>query len=264
MRFNRYLEIATDDRGAAVCGWYTDVTVGPYQRDIGQRVSAAVQSGLSIDDVATAFSISVQQVNVAVSTGELWQMVTRTNGVVSPVAGVTGGCNAVASSGLQWMRRLDGANPALGPGWLPADGRVGDIDGDLAITLDSEMVVAYVYDRGDLVNTFARTTPFGGLRLKGDIASWVAFPGPAVQAVQVRTGATIPIASTGQPQYAPVVFRANGDVWVISQTDAFGGIVYRASDASRGYRFGTPMRVYAPDVVVVGSGCVVGWSVDEG
>lgn len=233
MRLNSIRQIARDARGAAVCGWQDDVTVGPYQKDVG---------------------------------GDTWRLFTRVNSLEWPVPGVSGGCNAIASSGGQWMRRLDGAVPALSgsQAWQPSTGRVGDIDGSIAVALDNEMVVLSVYQAGTFLHTLDRQAPFGGLRVKGSIAAWVSFPGPTVQAVDVLTGVAIPVRTLGPAQYTPVVFAHTSGLWALYQTDALGGVCHRVDNPSQGYRFGVPLKIYDPDVVIEGQGGTIGWSVDEG
>lgn len=233
MRFNAFGQIARDDRGAAVCGWLFDNVEGPYQRDIG---------------------------------GDIWKMFTRNGGVALPVQDVYGGCNAVASSNGRWMRRLDGVIPPLSGSqfWEPSTGRVGDIDGRYAIVLDSEMLVMSVYIDGRHTRDIVRQTPFGGVRLKGSIASWLEFPGPHVCAVDVETGEEIAIETFGQPSYTPLVFDAPSGRWALYQTDALGGVLHRVDSPSQGYRFGIKKSIYDPDVLIDGEGCLIGWSNDEG
>lgn len=241
MRFNSLGQIATDDRGAAVCGWLEDAVVGPYQRDTG---------------------------------GDKWQMVTRTGTTVTPLPGVVGGCNAVASADGQWMRRLDSANPKLfgSHPWTPADGYVGDMDGDTAITLDDTNRWLSIFVAGAKVSEYRRGSAFGGLRLKGSIASWVefpdppiiAFPGPYVVARDVILNTPIPVQVIGAAQYTPVVFRHSTGVWAIYQTDELGGVCHRVDDATQGYIFGVAQSIYDPDVLLTDTGCTIGWSVDAG
>lgn len=235
MRFNKAGQIATDDRGAAVCGWIDEAPprVGPYQRDTG---------------------------------GDVWEMVTRAGGVVSPVPGVTGGCNQVASANGRWMRRLDSATPMLSGSdpWLPLNGFVGDMDENLGVTISADGRTLRTFSFGALVSQITRSDSFGGLRLKGSIAAWVEFPGPHVVAVDVMTKMPIPVSVVGAAQYTPVVFDHPTGKWALYQTDELGGVCHRVDDASQGYIFGVAQSIYDPDVLVSETGCTLGWSVDAG
>jgi hypothetical protein len=165
------------------------------------------------------------------------------------------------------MRRLDGATPVLtgSHAWAPSTGRVGDIDGQIAIVLNNEMTTLSVYSTGIFLHDIDRGTPFGGVRVKGVIASWLEFPGPRVMACDVVVGDPIPVQTVDAPCYTPVVFSASSGIWVVYQTDALGGVCHRIDNPAMGYRFGTPQQIFDPDVLLGPSGSArIGWSVDEG
>jgi len=233
-RLNSNAEIARDARGAAVCGWLDVNTQGPYQKDTG---------------------------------GDKWSLfVRRGSGIEEPVPDVFGGCNAIASGNGLWMRRLDGAKPVLSGNvlWQPSDGRVGDMDGDVAVVLDNEMRELHTYVKGVQVAMLTRGVPFGGLRVKGTTGAWVEFPGPRVVVRDVVSGAVTPVELIGDAQYSPVAFVHKGETWVLYQTDTTGGVLHRATDKTVGYQFGRAQSLYDPDVVVIGDGAVVCWADDEG
>lgn len=244
MRLNTLGEVAFNDSGQAVAPWLNDVTVGPYQRDLG---------------------------------GDTWQLVTRAGGVVTPVAGVSGGCNQCAAGGGQWMRRLD-APPKQPPNntplpqlygnqpWSPPNGFTGDIDGNLALTISNDGLTLRVFDNGAAVRDIPRQNPFGGVRLKGTIATWFAFNvTPNIVAWDVVANVPVPVTALPGPQYTPIVFEQAPNVtWVLYQVDALGGVCHRIHDASQGYKFGTAKSVFDPDVILQGQGCVIGWSDDAG
>ena len=234
MRLNALGQIALNDSGQAVPPWLNDGTVGPYQRNIG---------------------------------GETWQLVTRAGGVVIPVPGVSGGCNECAAGGDQWMRLLQGATPRLSGShpWSPPNGRVGDIDGNIALTLSDDGLTIRVFVDGLPVRDVQRWQPFGGVRLKGSIATWFEFNRtPNVIAWDVLGNLEVPVQALASTQYTPIVFQAPSGLWVLYQIDELGGVCHRADDPSQGYQFGIPKSVYDPDVVLVGDGCILGWSDDAG
>ncbi len=234
MRLNRLGVVALNGQGRAVAPWLNDTTVGPYQREAGPDV---------------------------------WQMVTRTDGIETPLPGVVGGANEVAAGGDQWMRLLDGTSPRLtgSHSWSPPNGRVGDIDGPIALTLSDDGLTMRVFVDGAAVRDIPRVAPFGGVRLKGSIATWFQFNRtPNIVAWDVLANVAVPVQALTATQYTPIVFEAPSGRWVLYQIDALGGVCHRTDDPSQGYRFGLKESIYDPDVKVTGVGCTIGWSDDAG
>lgn len=233
MRFNSLAQIAKNDEGRAVCPWLNDTTVGPYQRNIG---------------------------------GDTWQMVTRdyASSVVTPVPNIVGGCNESAACNDRWMRYLAGSPLAGSQTWLPANGFVGDVSRDFAATISADGLGVTTWYKGAQGLTAYRQTPFGGVRIKGNLMAWLEFPGPAIKAYDLIFNAPVTVQTLQVPVYTPLVFQSGTVIWVLYQCDALGGVCHRINDPSQGYLFGTPESIYDPDVLVDGQSCRIGWSTDAG
>ncbi len=243
MRYNDFGQVARDDAGAAVAAWL-DNTTEIYQRP----VDPAKPNGA-------------------------WMMVTRKAGAVTPVSGFVNGCNQLAAGGGRWMRRFDGNTPKVdgSHAWTPSDGYVGDIDGGIGLTISADGLTLTPWLNGQAVAPISRIAPFGGVRIKSGVASWVEFPGPTVKAVDIATCKVITVAQMGPQAYAPVVFWHGTGYWAVYQTDDMGGLCHPVDDASQGYRFavppsGTTPSIYDPDVWIHsdGLGVTLGWSKDPG
>lgn len=238
MRLNSLCEVALNDQGRAIAPWLNDTTVGPYQRLID-------------------------------APSDTWQLVTRTDGVVTPVPGFKGGCHESCAGNNQWMRQLIGAEVPLAgsANWTPKNGYCGDIDGELALTMDAEQTTITVFRNGLQIGQFPRINPFMGIRLKGEIATWFEFDRLVnISARNVVSGEVVTVQALPGPQYSPIVFTsAIGERWVLYQTDAMGGVCHRINDKTQGYTFGTPQGIYDPDVIIKADGaCVIGWAEDAG
>ena len=237
MRYNTLGQVAKDFRGAAVACWLTD-EIALFQ----QPVSLANPDGP-------------------------WQMVTRDEGFVTPIA--SGGCNAVAAGGHRWMRRLDGHTPLLSgsQSWTPSNGRVGDVDRlGVAVTLSEDMLTLYVDSPSwDDELVFTRPSVFGDTRLINGMVAWTQFPGPKGAYYDTFSERLMPLDLLGPAQYSVMVFVGDGTEWVLYQTDALGGLCHKINDKTQGYRWGTPQSIYNPDVLVNDDESArIGWSMDPG
>lgn len=233
MRINRNMAVAVDERGSARgCAWLNQHTQ-IRQRHIGNDV---------------------------------WEMVTERAGLVTPIPNIKNGCNELVAGDDRWMRRYTAMQPQLNGSqeWIPTNGYTGDIDGDYAVTLDSEKRIIRLYVGDTFVREIARGVPKGNgeVRIRGTILSWLESPDQFI--VHDIVSDTRTIAKTHPGCAKPLAFFANGRVWVMYHTDEFGGLIHPSDDRTHGYKFSTPMHVFDVDAHVIDRGLVFGWANDEG
>ncbi len=242
MRYNDFGQIAYNFERRAVAVWKTNAT-----------------------------TLEQQPIDMADRDGA-WCMVETTNGIPARLP-VKNGCNQLAAHNDRWMRRFDGATPKLSgsQAWAPADGYVGDINGEWACSVSADGKTLHAWKDGAEVATYPRVNAFGEVRIKSGILAWTEDPGPVIRAIDLATGEKLTVQQRGPQAYGAIVFEQNGARWVVYQNDAMGGLCHRIDDASKGYRFAIPPQgkapsIYNQDVWIhdTGEGCTIGWSSDPG
>jgi hypothetical protein len=194
---------------------------------------------------------------------DTWHIVTRKGGIVTtypaPHAWSAGANDIVARDG-EWVRRLDsGTPPCVGSQpWIPGHGRVGDVDfGGSVLVISDDGLTMHVDGK-----PIARTEVQGYTRLIHGLLSYTA--SGQVRVYDVLSDKALAVTQVGPGAAKVIAFRVDGAIWLAYQTDAHGGVVHRIDDASQGYRYGTPQKIYEPEVHVMTGGGQLDWSSDEG
>jgi len=161
------------------------------------------------------------------------------------------------------MRRLDGPVTQLSGSsyWHPsADGRVGDIDRDGSALSLSDDKLTMIFDDHDA----ERPGVQGETRYMDGLACWTNRGTVMVYDARLKTWYSVDQVGPGAAK-ALAFNSPDGSVWVLYQTDAEGGVCHLITDATQGYRFGVPMHIYDPDVLVGPDGrAAIYWAVREG
>lgn len=231
MRFNRSHAVATDLEGRAVASWLDDST------ELYQRPQ-----------------------NPSNPEGP-WLMVTRSGGDTQPFN--PQGANQWFARDGQWVRRLDGASPQLigSATWLSnyPNAYAGDVDYDGTILILSPDKLTMI--AGDV--SVRRSDVQGDTRLIMGLLCYTSLG--VVKVYDLWNGAWLETEQVGPGASWAMAWRdALGTVWLSYQTDAHGGVIHRISDASVGYKYGTPEQIYFPEVDFHGAGGRMGWSYNAG